>query len=61
MFIMLSIIITIAKYEKENVYTCMYLCQWTFQIPYSEKFSYGANFRIFRMHDLHTKIKTMKI
>ena len=31
------------------------------QIPYSGKFSYGANFRIFRMNPRHTKIKTAKI
>ena len=30
-------------------------------IPYSGKFSYGANFRIFRMKPRDTKIKTTKI
>ena len=30
-------------------------------ISYSGKFSYGANFRIFRMLSLHIKIKTTKI
>ena len=30
-------------------------------IPYSGKFSYGANFRIFRMKPRETKIKTAKI
>ena len=30
-------------------------------IPYSGKFSYGANFRIFRMKPQDTKIKTAKI
>ena len=29
-------------------------------IPYSGKFSRGANFRIFHMRVLHAKIKTMK-
>ena len=31
------------------------------QIPYSGKFSYGANFRIFRMKPRDMKIKTAKI
>ena len=31
------------------------------QLPYRGKFSYGANFRIFRMSVLYTKIKTTKI
>ena len=30
-------------------------------VPYSGKFSYGANFRIFRMKPRDTKIKTAKI
>ena len=30
------------------------------RLPYSGKFSNGANFRIFRMHTLNTKIKTAK-
>ena len=30
-------------------------------LPYSGKFSYGANFRIFRMNALHAKIKTCEI
>ena len=30
-------------------------------VPYSGKFSYGANFRIFRMKPRDTKIKTTKI
>ena len=30
-------------------------------VPYSGKFSHGANFRIFRMRALHAKIKTTKI
>ena len=30
-------------------------------IPYSGKFSYGANFRIFRMKPGDTKIKSAKI
>ena len=29
-------------------------------VPYSMKFSYGANFRIFRMCVLHAKIKTIE-
>ena len=32
-----------------------------YDIPYSGKFSYGANFRIFRMKPRDTKIKTAKI
>ena len=30
-------------------------------VPYSGKFSHGANFRIFRIRVLHAKIKTTKI
>ena len=33
----------------------------TIYIVYSGKFSHGANFRIFRMHILHAKIKATKI
>ena len=37
--------------------TKMYQC---LHVLYSGKFSYGANFRIFRMLHLYVKIKTMK-
>ena len=33
----------------------------TTEIPYSGKFLYGANFRIFHTSVLYTKIKTTKI
>ena len=32
-----------------------------YKIPYSGKFSHGANFRIFHMRVLHAKIKTTRI
>ena len=48
-----------AKVPSKNVIyvTCIYIEV----IPYSGKFSYGANFRIFRMKPRDTKIKTAKI
>ena len=30
-------------------------------VPYSGRFSFGANFRIFRMTAQHTKVKTIRI
>ena len=41
-----------------QIHTYMYIHVY---IPYSGKFSHGANFRIFRMRVLHAKIKTTKI
>ena len=39
--------------ESLHAHTCVY-------VPYSGKFSYGANFRIFRMLAGHTKLKKLR-
>ena len=36
---------------------CIDICDWHVVLPYSGKFSYGADFCIFHMNALHAKIK----
>ena len=48
-----SLVSTLYKYK-----VIVILVYLQIYVPYSGKFSYGANFRMFRMNALHAKIKT---
>ena len=47
--------------DRSSLMAIVRLEQQCVQLPHSGKFSYGANFRIFRMKPRDTKIKTAKI